>query len=147
MSYPKKDWLVGSRQSFFWYDTDKDLKAHFLVTQLSYRWCQILSMHLTPVICSDFHAIQCHEVSWSEFWLFKEAVTIVIWQAWKLKKFQDILMNYSYLVQISIVKVHPAYPGTWVTVGGGPSICMVIRIFFILATFLYACIYSVYWYC
>ncbi len=32
-SYQMKDWRAPACQSFFWYDTDKDLKAHFLMTQ------------------------------------------------------------------------------------------------------------------
>ncbi len=35
MSYPKKDWRGLVHQSFFGYDNDKDLKAHFLVTHLT----------------------------------------------------------------------------------------------------------------
>ncbi len=31
---PKKDWWGPALQSFFWYDNDKDIKAHFRVTQL-----------------------------------------------------------------------------------------------------------------
>ncbi len=33
-SYQKKDWRGPACQSFFWCDSDKDLKAHFVVTQL-----------------------------------------------------------------------------------------------------------------
>ena len=29
MSYQKKDWRGPARQSFFWYDNDKDLKVGF----------------------------------------------------------------------------------------------------------------------
>ncbi len=35
MSYPKKDWQGHVRPSFFWYDSDKDLKVCFLVTHLT----------------------------------------------------------------------------------------------------------------
>ena len=50
LSYQKKDWRAGAhqsffcraRQSFFWYDNDKDLKVHFLVTQVI---CPINKVH------------------------------------------------------------------------------------------------------
>ncbi len=38
VSYQKKDWWDPVRQSFFWYDNDKDLKAHFPMIQLKYLW-------------------------------------------------------------------------------------------------------------
>ena len=35
VSYPKKDWWGPARHSFFGYDNDKDIEAHFLVTWLT----------------------------------------------------------------------------------------------------------------
>ena len=34
LSYQKKDWWVGSHQSFFWCDNGKDLEACFCATSL-----------------------------------------------------------------------------------------------------------------
>ncbi len=36
VSYQKKDGRAWPRPSFFWYDTDKDLKVCFLVTRVMY---------------------------------------------------------------------------------------------------------------
>ncbi len=41
VSYHKKDWWGPAYQSFFWYDTDQDVKAHFAMIQdrsLGLRW-------------------------------------------------------------------------------------------------------------
>ncbi len=35
VSYQKKDWRGYMRQSFFWYENDKDLKVCFLVMRIN----------------------------------------------------------------------------------------------------------------
>ena len=41
-----------ARQSFFWYDNNKDLKAHFLVTQLTLHLDENVSLHSRVSCCN-----------------------------------------------------------------------------------------------
>ena len=45
MSYPKKNFQGPARNSFFEYDNDKELKAHFLMTQLNYVLMIVIVLH------------------------------------------------------------------------------------------------------
>ncbi len=71
--------LVGrARQSFFWYDNDKDLKAHFLVThaankrrcvlnsesvQFSAFWCGIPILFLLPQHIAESCTLSLYKIS------------------------------------------------------------------------------------
>ena len=77
VSYPKKDWRGPARQSFFGYDNDKDLKAHFLVTQLTCKYDQIN----TSLSCV---------IEWDE-WIPYKTCLITILLKWQFVS--DLLIN------------------------------------------------------
>ncbi len=67
---PKEGFWGPARQSFFWYDNDKDLKAHFLMTQLSYvivrrsrhnDWSSVCSGRF---LCFEWDGHYSHQWRW-----------------------------------------------------------------------------------
>ena len=57
VSYQKKNWPCPTCQSFFWYDNDEDLKAHFSMTWLKSESWQGITLSKGFCVCNHYYRL------------------------------------------------------------------------------------------